>query len=152
MTCLHGYIARRGFINTFIIHTNMYFTKHICRRVFDKRGFTVILAHYNGSIAFVNSFGINIDGTLPPFLLRHQVLQHLLRWAFALLNIYISEHLLPLLRLHRPHLHHEHRPRGARGAYQRTNNSGHEDSLFGSHEKASRTKTPSLRRPERRPP
>jgi hypothetical protein len=59
-------LARRGFTDTFIVHTNIYSTKHLCRRVFGRRGFTIILAHYNGSRAFVNSFGINAYGDSLP--------------------------------------------------------------------------------------
>jgi hypothetical protein len=59
-------LARRGFTDTFIVHTNIYSTKHLCRRVFGWRGFAIILAHYNGSRAFVNSFEINAYGDSLP--------------------------------------------------------------------------------------
>ena len=59
-------LARGGFTDTFGIHTNIYSTKHLCRRVFGKRGFTIILAQYNDSRALTNSFGINAyGGSLP---------------------------------------------------------------------------------------
>jgi hypothetical protein len=54
--------AQGGIIDTFVIHTNIYSSKNLCRRVFDRRGFAIILAHYNGSRAFVNSFDINAYG------------------------------------------------------------------------------------------
>ena len=58
--------ARGGFTDTFVVHTNIYSTKHLCRRVFGRRGFAITLAHYNGSRAFTNSFGINAySGSLP---------------------------------------------------------------------------------------
>jgi hypothetical protein len=53
------------FTNTFVIYTKIAYAKHLCRRVFGKRGFTIIFTHYNGSRAFVNAFGINTHDDLP---------------------------------------------------------------------------------------
>jgi hypothetical protein len=73
-TCIHGKqgwlasvdtSAWGGFTDTFVIHANIYSMKHLCRRVFDRRGFTIIVSHYNSSRAFINSSSININGTLP---------------------------------------------------------------------------------------
>ena len=58
--------AQGGFANNFVIYTKIAYAKYHCRRVFGRRGFATILAHYNGSRAFANSFDINTySGSLP---------------------------------------------------------------------------------------
>jgi hypothetical protein len=56
MTCLRQYIVMRGLHQHLRRQrTNIYSTKHLYRRVFGRRGFAIILAHYNGSRAFATS-------------------------------------------------------------------------------------------------